>query len=64
MEPVEPKPPPHAFTLFAKSKWSVLVGEKKDRLEQAKLMWRALELSHSPISSPFGKMRKESEKIR
>ena len=28
-EPVEPKPPPHAFTLFAKSKWSVLVDEKK-----------------------------------
>ena len=42
-EPVEPKPPWNAFALFAKSKWSVLVGSKEDRLEQAKLMWKVLE---------------------
>ena len=39
-EPVKPTPPPDAFTLFSKSKWSVLEGESKDRLEQAKLMWK------------------------
>jgi len=42
-EPVEPAPPPDAFTLFSKSKWSVLVGGPVARLEQAKLMWKALE---------------------
>jgi len=40
-EPVRPAPPPDAFALFSKSKWDVLVGEPKDCLEQAKLMWRA-----------------------
>lgn len=42
-EPVEPKRPPSAFVIFSKSKWSVLVGESQARLEQAKLMWNALD---------------------
>ena len=41
-EPMEPRPPPSAFALLAKQKWHHLVGEGKDRMEQAKLMWKAL----------------------
>mmetsp|Transcript_68115 Transcript_68115/g.121374 ORF Transcript_68115/g.121374 Transcript_68115/m.121374 type:complete len:300 (-) Transcript_68115:80-979(-) len=41
-EPEKPKSPPSAFAIFCKHKWSVLVGEDKDRLEQAKLMWKVM----------------------
>ena len=41
-EPMEPRAPPSAFALLAKQKWHHLVGEGKDRMEQAKLMWKAL----------------------
>jgi len=41
-EPEKPKSPPSAFAIFCKDKWPVLVGEDKDRLEQAKLMWKAM----------------------
>lgn len=42
-EPEKPKSPPSAFAFFCKHKWPVLVGEHKDRLEQAKLMWKAMQ---------------------
>jgi len=41
-EPEKPKSPPSAFKIFCKCKWPVLVGEDKDRFEQAKLMWKAM----------------------
>jgi hypothetical protein len=41
-EPEQPRSPPSAFAIFCKHKWPVLVGEHKDRLEQAKLMWKAM----------------------
>jgi len=41
-EPQQPGQPSSALALFSKSKWEVLVGTPQDRLEQAKLMWKAL----------------------
>jgi len=42
LEPEKPACPPSAFKMFCSHKWPVLIGEDKDRLEQAKLMWKAM----------------------